>query len=99
MDLKLQSFDGAKAGKITVSEAMFDREYNEPMVHQVVTAFLAGLEQVRTLRKHARKFVVVVVNLLLKKVVDVHVLVQSEVHFGVLVVLHLQLNRVTTVKK
>ena len=42
MDLKLQSFDGAKAGKITVSEAMFDREYNEPMVHQVVTAFLAG---------------------------------------------------------
>ncbi|MGY8867130.1 MAG: 50S ribosomal protein L4, partial [Methylophagaceae bacterium] len=29
MDLKLQSFDGAKAGKITVSEAMFDREYNE----------------------------------------------------------------------
>jgi len=42
VDLKLQSFDGAKAGKITVSEAMFDREYNEPMVHQVVTAFLAG---------------------------------------------------------
>ena len=42
MDLQLQSFDGAKAGNITVSDAMFDREYNESMVHQVVTAFLAG---------------------------------------------------------
>lgn len=42
MDLQLQSFDGAKAGNITVSEAMFDREYNEAMVHQVVTAYLAG---------------------------------------------------------
>lgn len=42
MDLQLQSFDGAKAGNITVSDAMFDREYNESMVHQVVTAYLAG---------------------------------------------------------
>lgn len=42
MDLQLQSFDGAKAGSITVSDALFDREYNESMVHQVVTAFLAG---------------------------------------------------------
>ena len=42
MDLKLQSFDGKKAGNIAVSDAVFDREYNEPMVHQVVTAYLAG---------------------------------------------------------
>ncbi|MBL1320732.1 MAG: 50S ribosomal protein L4 [Methylophaga sp.] len=42
MDLQLQSFDGKKAGKINVSDAVFDREYNESMVHQVVTAFLAG---------------------------------------------------------
>jgi large subunit ribosomal protein L4 len=42
VDLQLQSFDGAKAGNITVSDAMFDREYNEPLVHQVVTAYLAG---------------------------------------------------------
>jgi len=42
VDLQLQSFDGAKAGNITVSEAMFDREYNESLVHQVVTAYLAG---------------------------------------------------------
>ncbi len=42
MDLQLQSFDGNKAGTITVSDAVFDREYNESMVHQVVTAYLAG---------------------------------------------------------
>ena len=42
MDLQLQSFDGKKAGNITVSDAMFDREYNESLVHQVVTAFMAG---------------------------------------------------------
>jgi large subunit ribosomal protein L4 len=42
VDLQLQSFDGKKAGSITVSDAVFDREYNESMVHQVVTAYLAG---------------------------------------------------------
>ena len=42
MDLQLQSFDGAAVGNITVSDAMFDREYNESMVHQVVTAYLAN---------------------------------------------------------
>ena len=42
MDLQLQSFDGTQAGEITVSDAMFDREYNEAMVHQVVTAYLAA---------------------------------------------------------
>jgi large subunit ribosomal protein L4 len=42
VDLQLQSFDGSKAGNISVSDALFDREYNEALVHQVVTAFLAG---------------------------------------------------------
>jgi len=42
VDLKLQSFDGSKAGNISVSDVVFDREYNEPLVHQVVTAYLAG---------------------------------------------------------
>lgn len=42
MDLQLQSFDGKKAGNITVSEALFDREFNQSLVHQVVTAYMAG---------------------------------------------------------
>lgn len=43
MDLQLHSFDGKKkAGNITVSDALLDREYNESLVHQVVTAYMAG---------------------------------------------------------
>jgi len=42
VDLKLESFDGKKAKKISVSDALFDREYNQALVHQVVTAHLAG---------------------------------------------------------
>jgi len=43
VDLKLQSFAGKKSkGNITVSDTLFDREYNESVVHQVVTAYLAG---------------------------------------------------------
>lgn len=42
MDLKLQSFNGKKDSKITVSDTVFDRDYNESLVHQVVTAYLAG---------------------------------------------------------
>jgi len=42
VDIQLQSFDGSKAGSITVSDALLDREYNESLVHQVVTAYLAG---------------------------------------------------------
>lgn len=43
MDLQLHSFDGKKkAGNITVSDALLDREYNESLVHQVVTAYMAA---------------------------------------------------------
>ena len=42
MDLQLQTFNGKKAGNITVSDTFLDREFNESLVHQVVTAYLAG---------------------------------------------------------
>jgi len=42
VDIQLQSFDGSKVGNITVSDSLLDREYNESLVHQVVTAYLAG---------------------------------------------------------
>jgi large subunit ribosomal protein L4 len=38
--LKLQ--DGAAGGSIEVSEKAFGREFNEALVHQVVTAYMAG---------------------------------------------------------
>jgi large subunit ribosomal protein L4 len=39
--LKLQQ-NGAATGSIEVSEKAFGREYNESLVHQVVTAYMAG---------------------------------------------------------
>ena len=42
MELQVTS-SGGKAGKsITVSDDAFAREYNEPLIHQVVTAYLAA---------------------------------------------------------
>ena len=40
MNLNLQA-----GGSIELSEAAFGREFNEPLVHQVVTAYLAGARQ------------------------------------------------------
>jgi len=42
VDLQLQAIDGKAKGSISVSDTLFDREYNEALVHQVVTAYLAG---------------------------------------------------------
>jgi large subunit ribosomal protein L4 len=43
VDLQLQSFGGeGKASSISVSDALFDREYNESLVHQVVILYLAA---------------------------------------------------------
>lgn len=42
MELQVTNASG-KAGKgITVSDAAFARDFNEPLIHQVVTAYLAG---------------------------------------------------------
>ena len=35
----------SEAGKVSVSDDAFAREYNEDLVHQVVTAHLAGARQ------------------------------------------------------
>lgn len=45
MELKLAKFGTSKAGTVEVSEAAFGREYNEALVHQVVTAYMAGGRQ------------------------------------------------------
>ncbi|MGH8534677.1 MAG: 50S ribosomal protein L4 [Gammaproteobacteria bacterium] len=43
MELEIQSGDtGAVVGAVAVSERLFNAEYNEPLVHQVVTAYLAA---------------------------------------------------------
>lgn len=42
MDLKIINTKGENAGTLTVNDAVFAREYNEALIHQVVNAFLAN---------------------------------------------------------
>ncbi len=42
MEIALRSVKGGSAGAVQVSDAMFSRPYNEGLVHEVVTAWLAG---------------------------------------------------------
>lgn len=45
MELSVLKPGSAQAGTVSVSDAAFAREYNEELVHQVVTAYLAGARQ------------------------------------------------------
>ena len=45
MELSIVKPGGSDAGKVSVSDVAFAREFNEDLVHQVVTAFLAGGRQ------------------------------------------------------
>ena len=45
MELSVIKAGNAAAGTVSVSDATFAREYNEELVHQVVTAFMAGSRQ------------------------------------------------------
>jgi len=42
MELLLRESGGGAAGSVEVSDASFDAAFNEPLIHQVVTAYLAG---------------------------------------------------------
>lgn len=45
MELNVATLDGGSAGKVQVSDATFGRAFNEDLVHQAVTAYLAGARQ------------------------------------------------------
>lgn len=45
MKLKLEKFGSSQGGTVDVSEVVFGREYNEALVHQVVTAYLTTARQ------------------------------------------------------
>lgn len=42
MELKLIGKDNQKTEKITVSDELFNRDYNEALVHQVITSYLSN---------------------------------------------------------
>ena len=45
MDLKLIDAKGQAASTMSASDALFARDYNEPLIHQVVTAYQANARQ------------------------------------------------------
>ena len=45
MELSVLKPGSSEAGKVSVSDVAFAREYNEDLVHQVVTAYMAGARQ------------------------------------------------------
>jgi large subunit ribosomal protein L4 len=45
VELSIVKPGNAAAGKVSVSDVAFAREYNESLVHQVVTAYMAGARQ------------------------------------------------------
>ncbi len=45
MELSIVKPGNEQAGTLSVSDSAFAREYNEDLVHQVVTAYLAGARQ------------------------------------------------------
>jgi len=45
VELSIVKPGNAAAGKVSVSDVAFAREYNEDLVHQVVTAYMAGARQ------------------------------------------------------
>jgi large subunit ribosomal protein L4 len=45
VELSVIKLGSKEAGTVSVSDAAFAREYNEDLVHQVVTAYLAGARQ------------------------------------------------------
>ena len=51
MELKLINDNGQPGASVSVSDALFGREYNEALVHQVVTAYLANARSANRAQK------------------------------------------------
>lgn len=51
MELKLISDNGQSAASVSASDTLFGREYNEALVHQVVTAYLANARSANRAQK------------------------------------------------
>ncbi|MBK8019522.1 MAG: 50S ribosomal protein L4 [Betaproteobacteria bacterium] len=45
MELKMIDAQGQSSGSVNASDSLFGRDYNEPLIHQIVTGFLANARQ------------------------------------------------------
>ena len=84
---------------VELSEVAFGREYNEALVHQVVTAFMAAGRSGSSSQKHAQKSVVAEESPGGKKVQVGHGRVRYEALFGVAVGERSRRNRVISRRK
>ena len=84
---------------IEVSNATFGRDFSEALVHQVVTAYLAGGRQEPRRKKHVRKLEVVAKGPGGKKVQGGRVPAPFVAHCGAVVAGHLPHAHRTTHKK
>ena len=73
-------------GTVEVSDQTFGREFNEALIHQVVTAYLAGARQGTRAQKHALRYLVVAASPGVKREQVVLVRVQRVHQSGVQVV-------------
>ena len=55
MDLQVAALDESKASHITVSDAVFGCDYKEPLIHQVLVAYQAGMRQGTRAQKTRRE--------------------------------------------
>ena len=51
MDIKVISNDGQSTASISASDTLFGREYNEALVHQIVTAYMANARSANRAQK------------------------------------------------
>ena len=51
MDLKVINNDGQSTASISASDTLFGREYNEALVHQIITAYLANARSANRAQK------------------------------------------------
>ena len=98
MELSISKTKG-KAETIEVSDLAFGKDFNQDLVHQTVTAYLAGARQGTRAQKIVLQFLVAEENLGIKKVLAVLELELFEAQFGVQVVLHSQPNHKIILRK
>ena len=82
MELNIVKPGNAAAGTVSVSEATFAREYNEALVHQVVTAYLPVAGRVLRRKRRDLKSLVVVRSLGVRRVLGERERAPSDLQFG-----------------
>ena len=78
MDMQLHN----SKEKIAVSDAVFASDFNEALVHQLVTAYMAAAAPAPRHRKTVQRLEAAAPNRGSRKVLAVHVPVLSAVHCG-----------------